>query len=291
MMPRAAVDRWIDVAGLRIHYLTEGDGDPTVLLLHGGGVDAADFSFHATIPVLAERFQVLAPDWPGYGESASPSPGWAFADYVAFLGRFLDALHIERASLVGLSLGGGVALGFALDRPERVERLVLADSYGLGRELLGGAASYLFVHSPLNELSWSILRACGRNRSLARWTLRAALPCHPERATEDLVDAFIRLVRRPDAGASWRDFQRSETRWLRYRTDLSDRLSELRMPTLLVHGERDPAVPVDWSKRAQARIAGSRLAIIPESGHVTPLEQPEAFNRVVRPFLAGDEET
>src|SRR5262249_52740667 len=115
---RDAVDRWVDVAGLRVHYLESGQGPPLVLL-HGGAVDAAGFSFHATIPALADRFRVLAPDWPGYGESASPPAPWGLADHVGFVEHFLDATGVARASLVGLSLGGGAALGLALDHPAR----------------------------------------------------------------------------------------------------------------------------------------------------------------------------
>jgi len=280
-------DRWTTVAGVRLHYLAAGDSDPPVLLLHGGGVDAAGFSFHAAIPALAACCRVLAPDWPGYGGSASPPTAWALAEHVALLGGLLDALGLARASLVGLSLGGGAALGFALQAPERVERLVLVDSYGLGEELLGGVVSYLFVHSPLNRLSWAALRLLARTRRLARLTLRATLPRHPERVTEPLLDAFIRLLRQPRAGAAWRQFQRRETLWLRYRASYLQQLPDLRVPTLLIHGANDPAVPVAWAERAHGRIPGSQLVVLPECGHVAPMEQPDACNAALLRFLAA----
>ncbi len=283
-------DCWLDVAGRRVHYLTAGDsGSPVVLVLHGGGVDAAGFSFRETIPALAHRFRVIAPDWPGYGASAPPPSAWGIAEYVTFLGQLLDRLEVERASLVGLSLGGGIALGTALQSPERVDRLVLVDSYGLGRDLSAPLASYLFVHLPLNELSWTLVRASVRSRRLARLELRAILPCHPERVTEQLVDEYVRLLRRPGVGSAWIQFQRREVQWLHYRTSFLDRLREVEVPTLLVHGAQDPAVPVAWSERAHHLIPRSQLAIIPESGHVPPLEQPRAFTDAVLGFLTAGE--
>ncbi|MGH2460407.1 MAG: alpha/beta fold hydrolase [Chloroflexota bacterium] len=279
--------RRVDLAGRPVHYLAAGDAGPTVILLHGGGVDAAGFSFHDTIPALAPRFRVIAPDWPGYGESAPPPPGWGVPEYVTFLGQLLDRLEIPRASLIGLSMGGAIALGAALQAPERVDRLVLVDSYGLGRELPAPLVSYLFVHLPLNELSWTLLRASAGSRWLARLALRATLPCHPERVTEELVDDDTRLMRRPDAGQAWIQFQRREVRWLAYRTNYLEYLPEVRVPTLLVHGARDPAVPVAWSERAHRLIPDAQLAVIPESGHVTPMEQPERFNVAVLGFLTS----
>ena len=277
--------REIDVNGLPIHYLLAGDGGPTVVLLHGGGVDAAGFSFRLAIPALAQCFRVVAPDWPGYGESGPAPPGWGIEEYVSFLGQLLNQLEIGRATLIGLSLGGAAALGTTLRTPQRVDRLVLVGSYGLGGELPSPLLSYLFVHLPLNEMTWLLLRTTARSRRLARLALRATLPCHPERATAELVEAYMRLMRRPDAGRAWRQFQRREVRWLAYRTNYLERLPEVRAPTLIVHGAQDSAVPVAWARRAHRLIRYSRLAIIPECGHVVPMEQPEAFNEVVLDFL------
>jgi len=95
------------------------------VLLHGGGIDSASFTYSNIIGPLAEEHRVFAPDWPGYGHSDKPDLDYTMGFYVDFLGRLMDALDLERASLVGLSMGGGAALRFALRSPERVEKLVL----------------------------------------------------------------------------------------------------------------------------------------------------------------------
>jgi pimeloyl-ACP methyl ester carboxylesterase len=178
-------------------------------------------------------------------------------------------------------------LGFALQAPERVGLLGLVDSYGLGNDLPGGVVSYALVHSPLNRASWAALRLMARRRRLARLVLRAALPRHPERAAEPLVGVFRRLLRAPNAGAAFRQLQRQEAVWLRCRTSYAGRFADVRVPTLIIHGANDPAVPVAWAERAHGQIPGSQLIILPECGHIAPLEQPEAFNDALLGFLAG----
>ena len=116
--------RWFEVNRLRIHYLQAGTEGCPVLLLHGGGLDAAGLSFQKTIPVLAKRHRVFAPDLPGFGQSDPMPVTWRVEECVEFVGRLLDALGLKRASLVGISMGGA----FTLLAPERVERLVLVDN-------------------------------------------------------------------------------------------------------------------------------------------------------------------
>jgi pimeloyl-ACP methyl ester carboxylesterase len=141
--------RWVDVNGIRVHCLTAGGTGSTVVLLHGGGIDSASFTYGHLIGTLAERHRVFAPDWPGYGHSDKPDVDYATRFYVDFLGRLMDALALERASLVGTSMGGGAALGFALRSPQRVEKLVLVDSYGLGYEVPWVRLGSLMVLAPL----------------------------------------------------------------------------------------------------------------------------------------------
>ena len=103
---------WLEVEGLRVRCLTAGaSGSPVLLLLHGGGIDSAGFSYKYAIEPLARSHRVFAPDWPGYGESDKPDVEHTIEFYAAFLGGLMDALQLQRASLVGLSLGGGAVLG------------------------------------------------------------------------------------------------------------------------------------------------------------------------------------
>ena len=276
-------DLWFDVNRLRIHCLKAGSRGRTVLILHGGGLDAAGLSFRKTIPVLAEHHRVFAPDWPGFGQSDPMPITWRVEECVDFVGELLDALGLMRTSLVGVSMGGAFALGFALRAPERVERLVLVDSAGLGNEIPGGLLSYFKVRLPLlDELSWALLVG---SRTLARRTLCAALANREQVLSEDMLDEIIRLSRRAGAGAAFRQLQRSEYQWRGMRTNYLDRLSEVKVPTLLVHGMEDRLVPVRWAERAHNLMKNSKIEIIPECGHLPPVEQPELFNRIIRGFL------
>src|SRR5215469_4177457 len=119
---------WLRVSGLRIRCLAAGVSGPPVLLLHGAGLDAAGLSLGSAMAALADTCRVFAPDLPGFGESDPMPAGWGFAEHSAFLAPLLAALGLSRVALVGVSMGGGIALGFALQAPEQIERLVLIDS-------------------------------------------------------------------------------------------------------------------------------------------------------------------
>src|SRR4051812_763934 len=141
-------ERWLTVAGLRIHCLLAGGAGPPVLLLHGSGFDAAGVSLASAMESLAANCRVYAPDLPGFGDSDPMPDDWGFARCSAFLSPLLAALDLERASLVGLSMGGGVALGFALMAPEKIDRLVLIDSACLSGAIPGGQSTWFAVHMP-----------------------------------------------------------------------------------------------------------------------------------------------
>jgi pimeloyl-ACP methyl ester carboxylesterase len=276
--------RWVDVNGIRVHCLTAGDADSPLMLLHGGGIDSASFTYeHLIWPLATGGHRVIAPDWPGYGQSDRPNLDYTLGFYVDFLERIMAALSLERASLVGISMGGGAALGFALRSPQRVEKLVLVDSYGLGSRVPWGRLGYLMVRTPLvDKLTYALLR---RSRTMIRWSLYGLV--HDRRkVTEEMIGETARLLDYPRAGRAWSSFQKHEVGWGGLRTDFSDRLSALSTPTLLVHGAHDRAVPLAWARRAQERIPDCELRVFSECGHLPPREQPEEFARAVSRFLS-----
>ena len=274
---------WLDVEGIDIHCMAAGSRGHPVVILHGGGFDAAGLSFRKTIPVLARRYRVYAPDWPGFGQSNAMPRNWCVEECVEFVAHLLDALGLKRVILIGLSMGGAFAIGFALGSPKRVERLVLVDSVGLGGGIPGGLISYFALHLPLvDELRWALLT---RVRTLARRTVCAPLLDQSGTAIEDALDEIIRLARKPGAGAAFRQLQRSEYRRSGLRTNYLDRLSEVQVPTLIVHGAEDRLIPVACAKRAHHLIPHSQLEIIARCGHLPPVEQPESFNRIISSFL------
>jgi pimeloyl-ACP methyl ester carboxylesterase len=276
---------WIEVEELRIHYLVAGRTDAPILLLHGGGYDSALLSYRQSIGPVSQHHRVFAPDWPGYGESDKPKMRYSTEYYVDFLGQLLDALGLEKASLVGISMGGAISLGFSLRWPQRVEKLVLVDSHGLGREVPGRAMSYLIVRLPfLNNLVWAVL---GRSRRMIRWSLQSIF-YDPHVVSGGLVDEVFQVANKPGVGQAWRSWQRNEIGLSGFRTNFVDKLHTLAVPTLILHGAEDRYVPVSWARRAHTLIKDSELCILPQCGHWLTREKPTEFNRVVLGFLARE---
>jgi pimeloyl-ACP methyl ester carboxylesterase len=248
-------DQWLDVDGLHIHYFVAGaDGSP-VVLLHGGGLDSASISWRACIGPLAAQHRVFAPDLPGYGQSDKPAVEYTIDFYVNFLEHFLDALHLQKVSLVGISLGGGIALSFTMRFPGRMEKLVLVGSYGLQSNVAWHKLSYLLVHMPfLNALMMRILCI---NRGLIRRSLLAGLVYSPQRLSEELVDEVYQRAHEPGAGKAFASFQKSEMLWNGLRSDLTARLHEITIPTLIVQGAEDNLAPLACARKARTLIKNS----------------------------------
>ncbi|WP_331232780.1 alpha/beta fold hydrolase [Natronorarus salvus] len=277
-------DGRVVVDGSEIHYLTAGHDGPAVILLHGGGLDSAAVSWRETLPALADGYQVFAPDLPGYGESAHPEAPYSIEYFAHTLSGFMDALNITHASLVGISMGGGIALQFALSNPDRVDRLVAVDSYGLTGEVPGGKLGYLVVRLPLfRRLTYGALR---NSRRLMRASVRRMVGS-PDVVTPGMVVEIEREAKREDAGLAFNRFQRAEVGWNGLRTEFSDRLHELSVPTLFVHGAEDTLVPPEASIRAATLAPDAELEMMEGVGHWPPRERPEEFAGLVREFLRG----
>lgn len=261
-----------------VRYLTAGNSSgPPVVLLHGIGLDAASVSWRYALPHLAHHHRVIAPNFPGHGESdESESNTTDF--YIEVLDELLAALRVETVNLVGISMGGAVALGHALDAPEQVERLVLVDSYGLGRDAPWRPGGYALLRVPgFDEL-------LGAGLALNPMVVAASLGGLVVNTPAEFL-ADVQQVVGPAAARTLGSWQRDEFRTCGLRTCYLDRLDELEMSTLLVHGREDPLFPLAWSKQAHKRIPNSRLEIFETCGHWPPREYPEKFNRIVGAFL------
>ena len=289
MLQTEVQEIWLDVDGIRIHCLTAGQSGSPVILLHGGGIDSATLSWGDAIGPLSAHHRVFAPDLPGYGRSSKPDIHYTTDFYVSFVAHLLDVLHLEKVSLVGLSMGGAIALSFTLRFPERVEKLVLVDSYGI----IGADTwprwvyllTYFYVYhlSFLNEL---IYRLIGASRNLVRWQLVASGVVHnAKRLSPQLIDQVYQHAHLPGRGKAYTSFQQSEFLWNGLRTYLVDRLHEITVPTLIVNGEKDWGIPLIYAQKAHELIPGSQLYVLKDCGHWSQREMPEEFNRIVGDFL------
>ena len=267
-------------AGRATYLLSEQGAAPPVVLLHGGGLDCATLSWRDLFPALAPDRTVVALNWPGYGGSDAFGRPYSIADLGAWLLTFLDALQIERAALVGVSMGGGTALWTALHHPERVARIVPVASYGLAAHAPYQLLSYLAARLPLNRLSYAVMRR-------SRWALRHALEslfANPGKVTEAIVSEVQGVLDGTARPRAFSDFQKGELTPEGLRTVLTPRLGEVDQPTLLIHGRADRLVPLAEVERAATAMPHARLEVM-EAGHWPMRECPDAFNRLVTGFL------
>jgi pimeloyl-ACP methyl ester carboxylesterase len=261
-----------------VRYLEAGEGPP-VVLLHGVGLDAAAVSWKHAIPELADEFRVLAPDLPGHGESDKPRIRYTTEYFIEAFREFVSELGLSAVRLAGISMGGGVALGYALEHD--VEQLVLVDSYGLGADAVWRPMAATALRMPvLDQFVWNTM---GVNEG----TVRDALRGYVTQASEEFVTELHEVLQDDDCGRTLRSWQRSEFRACGFRTNYRDALPELSVPTLLVHGADDTLLPARWSEKAADRLPDSELHVLSECGHWPPRERPETFHRLLTDFLAA----
>jgi len=277
----AHVDLTVDGEDVTLHYRTGGSGPPLVFL-HGIGLDAATVSWRHALPALAEERTVYAPDLPGHGDSDKPDRAYTTGYYLSVVEAFLDAVDVTEPAIAGLSMGGALALGHALDGGS-VERLVLVNSYGLGRDAYWRTAASTVLQTPwVGNMLW---QGVGSSKPAIRTGLRSMGPTEPPR---ELVEDVHSVVDRRTVRAM-RRWQRSEFRLDGFRTDYTDRLDEVAAPTLLIHGDEDPLLPPSWSQRAVGKLPESELELVENCGHCPPRERPEWFNGAVRSFCAASD--
>lgn len=268
--------RDVDVEGVTVRCHVDGPEDaPPIVFVHGAGTDAAAVSWKKAFPALAGSHRVIAPDLPGYGESdrvpQTVAPTTDF--YVGVLDALLGELDLVEATLIGISKGGGIGLGYTLDHPDRVRRLVLVDSFGLGDQIPGGRKAVVMVKIPkLLELSWWAMK---KSRRVTKASLENVV--FPENIDEEFVDDVHRQVRRPNSGDAYFRFAREEMHLSGPRTNYFDRISDLSVETLFVHGKDDPLIPLELSKRAADEAPVADLFTLDQCGHWAPREHPDAF--------------
>jgi pimeloyl-ACP methyl ester carboxylesterase len=271
----------IEVAGLPTRYLTAGTGPPLVLL-HGAGDNALDWRW--VLPALARTHHVYAPDLPGSPESARPAADYSPAFFERFVAGFLDALGIERAVMVGNSLGGLVALRLALSEPARIGTLVLVDAAGLGRTV---NPVFTSVNVPgLAEAATPLWRTPAGAYQRA-WGRAALLFARLGSIPREWLAEQCRLARSPGYLEAHVTALRGQVYPGGQREVLVDQLPSLRIRTLVVWGERDRVFPESQARDATSRLREGSLALIPDCGHMPHVECPDLFLTAFDEFLGG----
>jgi pimeloyl-ACP methyl ester carboxylesterase len=281
LVREASTTRWAKVHGHDVAYRQAGSG-PLLLMIHG--IAGSSGTWVPVMPLLAERYTVIAPDLLGHGESAKPRGDYSLGAYASGTRDLLGVLGHERATIVGHSLGGGVAMQFAYQFPQMAERLVLIASGGLGKEvsLLLRALSLPGTEYVLPVvLAPQIHRLVGAVRSGLG---RVGLQTDP--FLGEVWNAWARLT---DVRA-----QRAFIHTIRAVIDVAGQRISARdrlylaneVPTLIVWGDRDAVIPVEHGHAAHQLMPGSRLEVVEGAGHFLPIERPELLDRLLRDFLA-----
>ncbi len=284
---RTAQLSWGSVSYLEWH--PDESVSSTLLLLHGGGLDSAALSWAGIGPALADAgYRVVAPDHPGYGESAPASWPITQERLVAYVGEFVEALSLDRYAVGGLSLGGGMALGHVLQRSQGVTGVILLGSYGLMDRQFEG-----MLARPAHVLTWVMLRtgmlgvvmkAYGKDRKRMESSVRSIIR-NPEQRTPELLDEIMAAAERGEGFSAFEQWQRDQFQWNRLKTNYADRLRSFPRPVLIVHGDRDSGVPVARAKDAARLLPDVRLVVVPDAGHWVQRDRPDIVVPVVIDFL------
>lgn len=238
-----------------------------VLLLHGLGANGSSWALQ--LPALTEAgFRPLAPDAPGFGQSRYDGRGWSFARSAAALADLLQERGLERADVIGLSMGGVLAQQFALDYPQMTGKLVLVSTFAALRPANLSQAVY-FVQRAL------VVHLLG----LPQQAKLVARRVFPNPGQEELR----RMAEQQIASADPRAY-RAAMRALGM-FDSRSRLGKIASPTLVVSGESDSTVPAARQTLLARGIPGARQVILPKANHAVPVDQPDVFNRLVIDFL------
>ncbi len=278
----------VSIHGHDVSYrLVDDDrSQPTVLLIHG--LAGTSKTWKAVMPQLAEDFTVLAPDLLGHGESAKPDGDYSLGAYASGLRDLLAVLDLGPVTVVGQSLGGGIALQLAYQHPELVNRVILVGSGGLGR-----------------EVSWML-------RILTLPGAEFIMPLIFPRFVSDQGDAVSRIahdkgLRAPHLSEMWKAYSslsHAENRKAFVKTlrsvvepcgqsvNATDRLYlAAAMPTLLIWGDEDRIIPIEHAYAAHEAIPGSRLEVFEGGSHFPHVDDPDRFVAVVKDFMATSEST
>lgn len=287
LLPPGARAEYIDLDGGRVRLLRGGapDAGPPVVLLHGGGTDNSAISWYRLFEPLSADHAVLAFDLPGFGatEGIEPVGGPdAMADFAA---RVLAAEGLADAVVVGVSMGGDVALNLALRHPGSVRSLVLIAPGGLVAQFRNRAAhtaAWLAARLP----DWVLLPASRLANRFVGAALRAIVH-DPVTLPAEVVAEFRREALRPRGGIGYARYNQASIGRTAMRNNLLPVVERITVPALFFHGEHDPMVPPEGSRRAAALMPDARLVMVPECGHWAQLEAHDRFLAEVAAFLTS----
>lgn len=274
------------IAGGPVRVYRSGDQGPPILLLHGGALDTAEGVWRSVAPTLARDYRVYAIDLPRHGASRPWRGNLDTEFFQTLIGELLDNLGLRHIAIVGLSLGGGIGIGYALQHPDRVSALVVIGPGGIGAK------------RKFHLLTWLVVRTPGLMRLTAKYYARS-----PKRLRKSLADSLSAGSETPgfeaivesalaEAKAKARHRERVLDDWMinavgpfRMHLDYIPELPKLRVPSLWLRGDRDSLVTQADLSAAAAAAPGGAVATVRDAGHIVTYDRPDEVSRLVSDFL------
>lgn len=278
----------LTVSGGPVRLYRAGESGPPLLLLHGAMLDTARGVWRRVAQALATDYRVHVIDLPRHGGSRPWRGVLDDTFYRRFLDDLLDALDLPQTAIIGLSMGGGIATGYALDHPERVSSLIAVGPGGIGARRPAQLLTWLFLRTPGAMRLTS--RNLARRPELVRRSMITSLTAGSDTPDfEDIVRLAVEEARAKDAHGEpgLDDWQAQAYGPFTMRLNLLPDLPRLTVPTLWVRGDQDTLVGEAELSAAVAAAPGSRLVTVTDAGHIVTYDQPEEFTRLAREFLAS----
>lgn len=269
-----AKGEFIDLKGRRTHFIETGSGDP-VILIHGFFFDS--FTWHDNIPALSEHFRVLAPDLWGFGYSTRQPLDYGYPLYAEQLLLLMEARKIEKASLIGHSMGGGAAIHFAVHHPDRVDKLILVDAAGMpdSLPLLGRITNLPLVGEFMYGMKGNFMRRLALKKN---WIYNKSY------LTESYFENATRFHKVEGTSKVMLTILRKQ--FFHTLHDEVKRLGQMNIPILIVWGRHDTAIPLSRGREMHALLEGSRLEVLNDVGHCPHDEASGQFNNQIIEYLS-----
>jgi len=268
----------VTVNGTRIAYLDAGGGPP-VILVHGFGGSMWQWEYQQA--ALASHYRIITLDLPGSGLSDKPDIAYTPDEMVAFLRGFMDALGIQKASLIGNSMGAGLVIGMTLAHPDRVDRIVLIS--GLPKDVREKLTGPLIKRAVETSAPVWLIRL--GNWLAGRWVTEDVLKeiVHDHsRLTPAVIERSYQNRKRPGLIPAAMAAARTLPLW---EQGFALKIGEISRPTLVIWGEQDKVFPAEVGRELHRNIKGASFALIPAAGHIPQWEQPETVNALLMTFL------
>jgi pimeloyl-ACP methyl ester carboxylesterase len=267
--------QFLNLMGMQVHYRIEGRMDDSVPLVLLHGTSSSLQTWDSLVRRLSEEKKIIRMDLPGFGLTGpNPDNDYSFGFYIRFLDSFLNRLEVHRCILAGNSLGGGIAWQFALEHPGRISKLILLDATGFPLKNRNAALGFRLIRIPVvQDLARHITP-----KFVAKYTLES-LYADKMKVTDPLVQRYYDMTLRVGN-------REAMVERIRIGYDQEyQRIPGLDLPTLIIWGENDPLLPAEDAHLFQRAIKGSRLVVIPHTGHMPMEESPDKVAKAILEFL------